>query len=290
MTEPLLLHAIRAVDKERLAWLLDKSPGTIITGRVFTAVAEDPDDEKMIILLNKYPNVLVTQMMFEVAIADVSLTNFEMLMARVAEPLVTEDMLRRLYFLKPAAAFMEKTMMLWDSIRESSLTPRLITEAMKFSEDSVLEVLLERAGAINITEEVVVFAAELGSNRFRLVLQKGGKVTDKVLDSMASFSGAADWHLVIEQGYEFSVNVERLKLAACRDKAVLSILLEHADVTISVDEMAGLILEMAGRSQNDCIKLVLDQAKGVEVTQDMLWAATLNLNFDRSDTVKLFLD
>ena len=290
VTEPLLLHAVRAVDKERLAWLLDKSPDTIISGRVFAAVAGDPDDEKMTILLNKYPNILVTQRMFEVAIDNVSLTNFETLMARVAKPLFTEGMLWRLYSLKPIAAFMEKTMMLWDSIRESSLTPRLITEAMRFSDDPVLEVLLERAGAINITEGVVIFAAESDPDMFRLVLRKGGKVTDTVLDSMASFSGAATWHVVLEQGYEFSVNVERLKLAAGKSTAVLSLLLEHADDTISVHEMAGLVHEVASRGENDCIRLLLDYAKGVEVTQDMLWAAILNPNFDRSDTVKLFLD
>ena len=298
MTEPLLLHAVRALDRGRLAWLLDKSPGSIITNRVFAAVAEDWDDGKMTIFLNKYPDILVTERMLEVATENLSLTNFEMLIARAAKPVLTKDM----FFIpvrwrfrpsKPIAAYSEKIMMLLDSMGESSLTPRLIASAVDYSDEVVIEAMLERGGAINITDEVVVKAAQKGPNTFRLVLQKGGKVTDTVLDSMASSCDAPAWKMLLEQGYDLSVNVERLKLAARNynhREAVLGLLLAHADNTALVDEMAGLIREVASRGENDCIKLVLDHAKDVEVTQDMLLAAILSRCDDGPDRVKLLLD
>ena len=295
MTEPLLLHAVRALDKGRLAWLLDRSPRSIITNRVFAAVAEDWDNGKMTILLNKYPDILVTERMLEVAMESVSLTNFETLIARAAKPVITENMLSLPYgwrppSSKPIAAYSEKIMMLLHSMGEYSLTPRLIASVVQYSDEEVIEVMLERGGVSNITEEVVVSALRRDSNMFRLVLQKGGKVTDTVLDSMASHCDTPTWQVLLEQGYEFSVSVQMLKLAARNSQAVLSLLLEHADDTALVDEMAGLVREVASGCENDCIKLVLDHAKDVEVTQDMLLAAILNPSLTGLDGVKLILD
>ena len=298
MTEPLLLHAVRALDKGRLAWLLDKSPVTMITNRVFAALAEDWDDGKMTILLNKYPDLLVTERMLEIAVDKVSLTNFELLVARAAKPVITEHMLqisRRLeaFSLKWKPANSEKIMILLGSMDESSLTPNLIASSFFYCDEVVIEVMLDRGGTSNITENVVTIAALRGPDIFRLVLQKGGKVTDTVLDSMASRCDASAWKVLLEQGYDLSVNMERLKLAAgnlYHGEAVLSLLLAHADKTALVDEMAGLIREVASDGDNDCIKLVLDHAKDVEVTQDMVLAAMFNLRLNRLDRVKMFLD
>ena len=295
MTEPLLLHAVRALDKERLAWLLDKSPSTMITNRVFAAVAEDWDDGKMTILLNKYPDILATERMLEVAIRNVSLDQFKKLIARAAKPVLTGQMFISPHYVRPQssksiAAYLEKIVMLLDSMGKSSLTPDLIESAVRNSDEGIIETMLERGGASNITDQVVVEAARKGPNIFRLVLQKGGKITDTVLDSMASSCDAQAWQLLIKQGYEFSVNVERLKLAACNQEAVLSLLLEHADDTALVDEMARLIREVASKGRTKCIKLILDHAKDVEVTQDMLIAASVGTHNDRLDRVKMFLD
>ena len=298
VTEPLLLHAVRVLDKERLAWLLDKSPSGMITNRVFAAVAEDRDDGKMTILLTKHRDVPVTQRMLEIAIKNVNLDNFKTLIARAARPMLTEKMFfipysRKHLSSKSRAAYLEKIMMLLDSMGESSLTPPLVVSAMYHSDEVVIKVMLDRGGASNIAEEVVVSAAQRRPNIFRLVLQRGGKVTDAVLDLMAISCDAPAWQVLLEQGYEFSVNVERLKLVALNEsdgEAVLSLLLEHADDTALVGDMAGLIRVVASRGKNDCIKLVLNHAKGVEVTQDMLLAAILNSRSNGLDRVEMFLD
>ena len=295
MTEPLLLHAARVLDKGRRTWLLNKSPGTIITDRVFAAVAEHWDDKEMSILLNKYPDMLVTEMMVEVAIENVSLSNFETLIARAVKPVLTEDMLIiptlwRSQSSKPIAAYVEKIMMLLDSTSESSLTPRLIESAVSYSEEAVIKAMLNRGDASNITDEVVVSAAQRHPNVLQLVLQNGGKVTDAVLDSMASTCPASTWQTLLEQGYDFGVSVKMLELAALNSEAVLKLLLEHADDTALDDEMAGLVREVARRGLNKCLELVLDHAKDVEVTQDMLLAAILNRADKKLDRVKMFLD
>ena len=298
MTEQLLFHAVRAVDKGRLAWLLDKSPATMITNRVFAAVAEDWDDGKMTILLNKYPDILVTERMLEDAIENVSLSNFEMLIARAAKPVLTANMFVipagwKPQPSKPIAAYTEKIMMLLYSMGESNLTPHLIARAVSSSDKRIIEVMVERGGVSNITEEVVVIAAQTDRNIFRLVLQKGGKVTDTVLDSMASSCDVPAWQVLLEQGYEFSINVERLKLAARNyghGEAVLRLLLERADNTALADEMAGLIREVARGGQTECIKIMLDHAKDVEISQDMLLAAILGSGVDGPDRAKMFLD
>ena len=298
MTEPLLVHAVCALDKDRLAWLLDKSPGTMITNRVFAAVAGDWDDGKMTILLNKYPDILVTERMLEDAVENLSLSNFEMLIARAAKPVLTEDMFAipvrwRPQPPKPMAAYTEKIMILLYSMGESNLTPQLIARAVRLSDEHIIEVMLERGGASNITEEVVVIAAQRDCIIFWLVLQKGGKVTDTVLDSMASSCDAPAWQVLLEQGYDFSVNVERLKLAARNHEhgeAVLRLLLERADDTALADEMAGLIREVTRRGRTECIKLILDHAKDVEISQDMLLAAILGAGIDGPDKAKIFLD
>ena len=295
VTEALLLHAVRALDKKRLAWLLDKSPVAMITNRVFAAVAEHWDHGKMIILLNKYPDILVTERMLEVAIRNVSLDQFKKLIARAAKPVLTGKIFFSPHYVRPQssksiAACLEKLVLLLDCMEKSSLTPDLIESAIFYSDEVVIETMLKRGGVSNITDRAVVLAARRGPNIFRLVVQKGGKITDTVLDSMASSCDAQAWQVLIKQGYKFSVNVKHLKLAACNDEAVLSLLLEHADDTELVDEMAGLIREVASKGRTECIKLILDHAKVVEITPDMLIAASLGLFDDRLVRVKMFLD
>lgn len=207
LTEPMLLHAVRALDKGRLAGLLDKSPGTIITDRVFAAIAEDSDDGKMTFFLSKYTDITITERMLEVAVENVSLNNFETLMARAATPVLTKRMLvspvvrHRLSLPSEAVAdYTKKMMMLLDSIGESGLTPRLIATAMTYHDKHFIETMLEKGGASNITESVVVSAARKGPDRFRLVLKNGGKVTNTVLNSMASSCDAPVWQVLLEQG------------------------------------------------------------------------------------------
>ena len=295
MTEQMLLYAVRTLDKGRLAKLLDTSPGTVITDRVFAAATKDGDGGKITILLNKDPHIKITERMLEIAIKTVSLDDFEMLVSKAARLVVTERMLVNPFLIgrpsqKRMDEFGKKIMILICKVGVSSLTPRLIASAVKYSDDAVIKVILNRGGASNITEELVISAAKRGPKKFRLVLQKAGKVPDTVMDMLAASCDASAWEVLLEQGYEFSVNAERLKLAARNDEAVLSLLLEHADDTTPVDEMAEVIREVAGRGRIECIKLLLDYAKDVEVTQDMLWAAMLDQGHNRLDSVNMFLD
>ena len=300
MTEPLLVHAVRAFDKARLDWLLDKAPDTMITNRVFAAVAQDPDHGKMTVLLNRYPDISITEKMIEQAVLFISVNDFTSLVARVAQPVLTESILSgyRYVFIRETDASIacsQKIVILLDRMKESDLTSGLIESALWWDDKQIIQAILRKGVASLITDDVVVQAAQSGRGPdiFIHVLQIGGQITERVLDLMASQCDGQAWQVLLEQGYEFIVNLGRLKLAAlnvCHGEAVLSILLEHIDDTITTDDMAGLICEVARDCQNGPIKQLLDHGREIEISQEMLLAAILNPYQGRLDRVKMFLE
>ncbi|KAF6227916.1 hypothetical protein HO133_007644 [Letharia lupina] len=300
MTEPLLFHAVRASGKERLASLLDEAPDTIITNRIITAIAEDRDDGKLTMLLERYPGFAITEGLLELALEYASQVNFRLLVNRAAEPTITESMLYMHGSGDTKAsksvvdAYLEKMVILLDKVAESGLTPRLMAFAARWSDERVIEAMLERGGAGNITEDVMIDAARRGGEIFHLMLRHGGKITDTVLDVAASYCDAQLWQVLLEQGYESSINMKRLKLAALNHDhgdAVLSLLLDHVDDTTIANEMPGLIHQVA---RNICeskrMRQLLDRAKDVRVSQDMLLAATFNSSSGQLGVVKMFLE
>lgn len=233
------------MDKKSLVWLLNKASETMITDRVFAAVAEDWDDGKLAILLDKYPNMDITEALLETAVKTTSLDHFKILIARAAQPVITKYMLvtpkvSRSEESKPVVAYWEKMIILLDRIGKSGLTPCVMTFATGYSDEYLLEEMLKRVATSNITEEMMVHAArhQRGREIFHLLFRYGGKVTDKLLDE-AAFSGTREvWQVLLAQGYESSVSVERLKIAALRwdGDAVMSIILDHTDYATFANE------------------------------------------------------
>lgn len=300
MTEPVLFHAVRASEKERLASLLDEAPDNIITNRIITAIANDRDDGKLTMLLERYPGLAITERLLELALEYASQVNFRLLVDRAAEPTITESMLRMHGRYKAMASksvvhpYLEKMVILLDKVAESGLTPRLMAFAASESDERVIEAMLERVGAGNITAQAMIGAARRGGEIFHLMLRHGGKITDTVLDVAASDCDAQLWQVLLEQGYESSINMKRLKLAALNihhGDAVLSLLLDHVDDTTIADEMPGLIYQLAREIwKHKRMRQLLDRAKDVRVSQDMLLAATSNRTSGRLGLVKMFLE
>ena len=295
MTEPLLLHAVRALNKERLALLLDKAPDTMITHRVFAAIAEDQDHEKMTILLNWYPGLTVTEIELEVAVEYVSLDNFRRLVARAARPMITKQMLRvrRRDNSKPVAAYLEKMLIILDRMEASDFTPRLMTLAASYGEDHTVEAMLEKVPASNITAEVMVASVRRGRQISHLMLQHGGKITEGVFDRVASSYDEQVSQLLLEQSHDSINNVKRLKQLAYKYRHredMLKILLDRVDGTILANEIAGLIRDVARNGQNGPLRQLLDRAEGVKLSQDMLLAATFNPHRDRLSRIQMFLE
>ena len=281
MIEPLLFHAVRVINRERLAWLLDKVPDTIISFRVFAAIAEDWDDGKMATLLSRYPGLAITEQMLEIAVESASLEHFRLILAIVANPKITEKMCRfanhQIFTIKQQhnASYPEKMSILLERMGESDFTPDLIRTAVHWCEKDFLEAMLKRGGASKITEDVMIAAAPNHNGKFQLALEYGGKVTDTLLDRMASIGEAQAWQFLLEQEYEISVSVDRIKRAAFNNDSVLSKLLDHAD-EIPANDMTGLIFEVAREGRKEPVRQLLDHAKYVEVSQDMVMAAILN--------------
>ena len=300
MTEPLLLYAVQSLDKERLTWLLAKVPDTVITPRVIAALIKSQDDEKMTVLLDKYPDFTVTEGLLDVAAESASLNVFRTLVARAVKPTTTEHILQiprywsRFTSEEDISDYEEKIKILLERMEESDLTPHLMTTAAVYSHERVVEAILERGGARIISEEAMIAAAWRGAKVLRLMLHHGGKITNAVLDEAASFSNVHVWQLLLEQSYKSNIDAKRLKLAALRfyyDDAVLSTLLDHADDSILANELARLICEVARESwENEPIRLLLDRAKDVNISQDMLLAATLNSHDYRLERVRMVLE
>ncbi|KAF6230804.1 hypothetical protein HO173_010920 [Letharia columbiana] len=166
--------------------------------------------------------------------------------------------------------------------------------AAAWSGERVVEAMLKRGGAGNTTEEVMIEAAKTGGTIFHLMLRHGGKVTDTVLDVAASYCDAQLWQVLLEQGYESSINMKRLKLAALNyvhGNAVLSLFLDHVDDTTIANEMPGLIHQLAREIwEYKRMRQLLDRAKDVRVSQDMLLAATSNPSSAWLGIVKMFLE
>lgn len=316
MSEPLLLHMVRYLDKERLAWLLEGASDTIISNRVFAVVAEDKDHRKMNLLLNSYPDLTITKGILEVAVKKVDPDSFRVVVARAANPVISDYIFESQTFqrrvmsvselnesltLKPNLAHPERIGMIWDRARELGLTPERMTAAADRKRKGGIGAVLDRFGAVKITEEDMVRAARGGRETLRSLLIQGGKVTDRVLDE-ASRCDVYAWQALIEQGYASSINVKRLKLAAINEDyglaainendgdAVLSILLEHADDTKLANGMAGLIRDVARHSRNTCIKQCLDRAKDIQISQELLLAALHNPYEDPLGRVRMLLE
>ncbi len=295
MNEASLLHAVRTFDKKSLTWLLDKTPENMISPRVFAAVAEKWDDGGMITLLDKYPSLAITEEILDIAVEVASLDDFRLLVARAAKPVLTGHMLWIGRGKNSITAPPQKIMILVDRTAESDLTPNLMAKAAEYSDDCVIEAMLRKISASKITDDVVLAALRRGSQSFHLVLQRGGKITDTVLDRAASLCDLQAWQLLLEKGYGSSINVKRLKLAASdyyhdHGDAVFSILLDHADNLKLAHEMDGLIREVARNAPNARIKLLLNRTRDVQISQDMLEAALLNPRSDLLVRIQMFLE
>lgn len=290
VTKQLLLHAAKVLDKRRLESLLDQAAETIVPDLVFATITENLDDwdsGKVTMLLDRYPSLKVGVRALEAAIGGARLETFKLLVARAAKPSLTEHMLLSM---KPddkleKSEYIEKIMILLNTMRELDLTPNLIAVAAKNSSESVLEMILERTIACNITEIVMIEALLRGVRTFNLTLKHGGQITDAVLDRAASRCGVEEWQTLLEQAHQQSIDVKRLRLAANNPKdhyGVLSMLLDHADDLIPVNEMADLICHVVRTCQGtEQLRQLLNYTKDVTISQEMLWAATLNSNIGR---------
>lgn len=300
MTEPVLSYAIRTSDEERLVLLLDKVHDAMITHGILAAVVEDQDDWKMTVLLDRYPGMTITEEVLDTAMEYASLDSFRLLLDRSMEPRITRGMLKipgipKSLIIKPIAdSYVEKMKLLLDKVGEPDLTPYLVASAAEFSDEELIEAMLKKGAASNITDEVMVEAAQRGREVFHLMLRYGGKLTETMLDDAAARCDARAWQMLLEQGYESSVSVKRLKLAALNNShgdAVLSILLNHTDDTFLANELAELVQDVARISwSNNTLRQLLDRVKSSEISQDMLSAANFNDWPDRLGRVKMFLE
>ncbi len=300
LTEPLLSYVILASDEENLASLLEKVPDSMITQRVIATIIVDQKDGRIAIVLHRYPDLIVTAEVLDIAMEHASPDIFRLMLARAVNPVVTRRMLLipdifKIVESNPISdSHFEKTKILLDTVGVSGLTPRLMGEAMRYCDDRVIEALLEEGAGDNITERVMASAVGRGGKIFSLMLQHGGKVTDTVLDAAAYSSDAQVLQMLLEQGCASSVNKKTLKLAAMNHRhghVVMNMLLDHTDDSTLVNELGGLIHELAKKAWNNlAMKQILDHAKDFKVSQDMLLAMTLSRKPDRLGTLEMLLD
>ena len=293
MNEPVLSYAILASDKDGLTSQLDKIPDTMITHRVIAAVIEAQDDEKLAILLDRYSGLKITNEVFDVAMEFSSQAAFRLLLARTVSPVVTGHMLSLPNSSRMRApgsiadSYLENMIVLIDKV---GVPQRLILIVIWKSDKRIIEAMLKKGGPSIITVEPMVYAAQRGREVFLLMLKYGGEITDTVLDRMASDCDAEVWEVLLEQGYGSSINVKRLKLAAHGSGASLSILLDHVEETALTNEFAELIHEVARWGTSGATRLLLDRAKDVKISQDVLLAAVLNPHPHRLDRVIMFME
>ena len=315
VSEPVLLHTVRYLDYERLAWLLDRAPDTIISNRVFAVIAEDWDPRKMSVLLRSCPDLMITKGIVEIAAEMVDLDSFRLVVSMAADSVIADYIFESKTFKrrptsvsglgeiltsklnssrisKPTVAHLEKINIIGDKAKELGFTPRPMTVATDHTGGRGIKAMIDRICPIRlIKEEHMVFLAKEDPVTFRSLL-KQRKVTDRVLDD-ASRCDVHAWQALIEQGYGSNINVKRLKLAAINQAhgdAVLRLLLEHADDTKIANDMAGLIHDVARHGRNTCLKQLLDRARDVDLSQDIFTAALLNQNDDRLHRMRLLLE
>ena len=287
LTEPMFFLLIFTSEVEELASLLENVPDTMITQHLIARLIGDQNDERMAILLHRYPDLIVTEEVLDIAMEHASPDIFRLMLARVVNPVVTGRMLLIPDIFGNAESnptsdsSFEKIRILLDRVGVSGITPRLMEEAMHSCHDHVIEALLEEGAGRNITELVMRNAVARGYKMFSLMLQHGGKITDAVLDEAAYCSDAQVWQMLLEQGYASSVNKKTLKLAVLNYRygdVVLNMLLDHTDDSILVNELAGLIYEVARvGGNNGAMRQILDRAKDFKISQDMILATTLGL-------------
>ena len=299
VTEPLLIHAVNLLDKGRIELLLDQAPETILTDRVFSAILEklnDWDDEKVIMLMNRCPGLTIGVRALEAAVRRARPKTFRLLVARVAEPSLTEAMLQ---FKRPGSEleereYIENIEILLNITRESSLLPDLIASAAGLGDKRFLEMMLEKAPAGNITENVMIRALQSGIEFSNLTLKHGGKITDAMLDRVALYCGVKEWQTLVEQAHKPIIDVKRLRLAVENwrdDYGVLNLLLDHAEESMLINCAAELICYTARNCQHDqSLRVLLNRTKNVEISQDMLWAATLNSHMGRLGCVQMLME
>ena len=303
VAEPVLIHAAMTLDKERLGILLDSTAETVVSSRVFPSIAKDldnPDSGKATMLLERYPSYKVEQKLLEAAFMEASLETFRLLVARAARPVITHEMLIGLPRTTMSAKELEKMALnerrtiLLNLMEESDFTPDLISSAAQYSDESILEMMLEKAATCKITEDLMVRFIKRGRKTFAWALKHGGKITDTVLDRAASYCGLGAWQMLFEQEFKPSINAKRLKRAALNDQdnyGALSILLDHAEDSILVNELAELICLVARSCwDTEPLRQLLNHAKDVEISQALLWAAIYNQSPGRFDKVQMLLE
>ena len=260
------------------------------TSRVTSALAKSWDAGKVTALIDRYFGLINTKEFLLVALRMASLDHFTELVARIEKPIVTERMLGNLDY--KSAIRLENLVILLNRVGESSLTSELMAFVSRYRDERVVEAMLSRCPASNVTEALMLEAVASSDQIFDLTLQHGGKVTDTVLDEVVSNGSVHKLHTLLDRGYGFGNSAKRLKLAALsRSKGdVLGVLLDHTDKVTVVNEMAGLIHEVSKVGTYQCLKKLLDHAKHVRISQDMIFAATFDHRGQRFEKLRMMLD
>lgn len=287
ITEPMLYHAVREWDRERLARLLDKSTSVSLSRRMMEAACQGRNDGRVTLLFEKYPDSTVTSTMLEAAIRNDDQKIFDLLLARASDSIITERVLieaideRRL----------ENFILLLDRAGNSCLTSSLMTYAVAERESKPsMEVMLARGGVTKITKEVMVEAAQLPDQEMLdLLLLHGGVVTQEVLIEVAYRVSAGVLDVLLEQGCEINGQILNLAARAAWGHG-LSVLLNRADQAIIAEEMTSLLLHLA-RTDNETatMRQLLDRAGDAEIPEDVLIAAARNTGVG-SELVQMFLE
>ena len=292
LTELALVYAIRHVDDQRLAWLLDKGRNVGLTTRLVAAVGETQSAERMAVLLEKYPDSTITKEMLEHAVAKVNEDAFRLLLARATPDSITETLFEKAITFKR----LDLLELLHDKFGGIHATSSVLTEAAdRFIDErddrDALQWLLERAVALHITEDVMAEVVNFRSPQMlRLMLKHGGKVTQRLLFNVVQGHDLDMLEILLEYGCRIDGEILR-QAARMGTYDMLAIVLARANCMVIAEDVTDMLFEAAGSERHALEKVtqLLELVQDVKITEEMLLAAACN-EWGGNEMMEIFLD
>lgn len=250
---------------QRMALLLERCHLLVITAQMLEALVVSISLNSLRLLLAKAPDASGSASSFEKAVVGEKLGNLLLLLDRFGDRFISSDLLE-----KAILCCQDSLDILLKRGGAARITERVMCSAARFASTQNLKLLLDHGGKSYITERVMcraVYRKEVQT--LRLMMDSGGKITQGVLTNTARLVRPDALTILLDNGSKVDSQTLRLFLGNIHGSEVLAMVLDHVDQAILAAQMPDLVSEAACTSwcQPSTIKLLLDRVQRIELPE-----------------------
>ncbi|KAL8713091.1 MAG: hypothetical protein Q9225_006837 [Loekoesia sp. 1 TL-2023] len=271
-----MVAAVEAMSLQALKCLLKSFPQTKITEEVIVA-ASSRNGEIMTLLLDHGQDLTITKEISESTLRYCELSALEVLLSRAGNCEITATDMSRAAERGDLAVFS----LLLEYGGQRRITSDVLKQAAGFGKENIVRLLLEQSVELEINEEVIGSAAGCsyppsGGAIMRILLEKGGKVTQRAVLKAARSGPQAVLEVLLEYGGKVSQQVmcEAARNYGDGGNIVKALTKRVGSASMLVDAFSKMMV-MAAANSVDVVKILLGQesCKSIKIAEEVLLKA-----------------